>query len=208
MSPLAKPDRNKPGLCERFELWVDSRAISHRRLIEIALWLERSCVMHTPSWTILSFNEPCSWSRPKIRQKETTKHKLQTKHFASRLVSLYQKQNAHILTPTEFALPPTAGWGLGVDRLVMMLTDQYNIREVLTFPLMKDVKEGGHEERQDEHKEWLGLLWYFYRLMLLVVVEIFKLLSNRHLRSISSMSNHIACHLQLWVADRYKFQMP
>lgn len=49
----------------------------------------------------------------------------------------------------EFGLPPTAGWGLGIDRLVMMLTDQYNIKEVLTFPLMKDVKE----ERQMKELE-------------------------------------------------------
>ena len=33
------------------------------------------------------------------------------------------------------------GWGLGVDRLVMFLTDNYSIKEVLTFPFMKDVEE-------------------------------------------------------------------
>ena len=35
----------------------------------------------------------------------------------------------------------TGGWGLGVDRLVMFLTDNYSIKEVLTFPFMKDVEE-------------------------------------------------------------------
>ncbi|ORC86510.1 lysyl-tRNA synthetase [Trypanosoma theileri] len=37
----------------------------------------------------------------------------------------------------EHALPPTGGWGMGVDRLVMYLTSQSNIKEVLLFPAMK-----------------------------------------------------------------------
>ncbi|KAG9201473.1 lysyl-tRNA synthetase [Epicoccum nigrum] len=45
------------------------------------------------------------------------------------------------LNSLEFGLPPTGGWGLGVDRLVMFLTDNYSIKEVLTFPFMKDVEE-------------------------------------------------------------------
>ncbi|KRY55659.1 Lysine--tRNA ligase [Trichinella britovi] len=37
----------------------------------------------------------------------------------------------------EHGLPPTAGWGMGIDRLTMLLTDQNNIKEVLLFPAMK-----------------------------------------------------------------------
>ena len=37
----------------------------------------------------------------------------------------------------DYGLPPTAGFGLGVDRLVMLLTGQTSIREVLLFPTMK-----------------------------------------------------------------------
>ena len=37
----------------------------------------------------------------------------------------------------EYGLPPTAGWGVGVDRLAMFLSNKWNIKEVLLFPAMK-----------------------------------------------------------------------
>jgi len=42
------------------------------------------------------------------------------------------------LKAMEYGLPPTGGWGMGIDRMVMFLTDNYSIKEVLTFPFMKD----------------------------------------------------------------------
>lgn len=44
-------------------------------------------------------------------------------------------------TALEYGLPPTGGWGLGVDRLAMLLTDSQNIKEVLLFPAMKPQDE-------------------------------------------------------------------
>jgi len=40
----------------------------------------------------------------------------------------------------EHGLPPTGGWGLGIDRLVMFLTNSTNIKEVLLFPAMKPIE--------------------------------------------------------------------
>ncbi|CAG0887554.1 unnamed protein product [Cyprideis torosa] len=49
----------------------------------------------------------------------------------------------------EYGLPPTAGWGLGVDRLAMFLTDSNNIKEVLFFPAMRP-EDGRPKEETEE----------------------------------------------------------
>lgn len=41
------------------------------------------------------------------------------------------------VTALEYGLPPTGGWGCGVDRICMLLTDTNNIKEVMLFPAMK-----------------------------------------------------------------------
>ncbi|XP_018392992.1 PREDICTED: lysine--tRNA ligase [Cyphomyrmex costatus] len=48
-----------------------------------------------------------------------------------------QLVDENFCTALEYGLPPTAGWGMGIDRLTMFLTDSNNIKEVLFFPQMK-----------------------------------------------------------------------
>jgi lysyl-tRNA synthetase class 2 len=45
------------------------------------------------------------------------------------------------ITALEHALPPTGGFGLGIDRLTMFLSNKNNIKEVLLFPAMKPTDE-------------------------------------------------------------------
>jgi hypothetical protein len=47
------------------------------------------------------------------------------------------------VTALEYGLPPTGGWGIGVDRLTMFLSDKNNIKEVLLFPAMKPDASAG-----------------------------------------------------------------
>ncbi|PON92219.1 Lysine-tRNA ligase, class II [Trema orientale] len=106
MSPLAKWHRSRPGLTERFELFVNKREL---------------CNAYT------ELNDP----------------EVQRRRFAEQLKDRQSgDEEAMILdesycTALEYGLPPTAGMGMGIDRLTMLLTDSQNVKEVILYPPMR-----------------------------------------------------------------------
>ena len=65
-----------------------------------------------------------------------------------------QKENTptetEFIEALEYGLPPTAGWGIGLDRLVMLVAGKERIQEVIAFPLLKE--QGKEEGRGDGEK--------------------------------------------------------
>ncbi|CAM9193739.1 unnamed protein product [Ectocarpus sp. 6 AP-2014] len=106
MSPLAKYHRSRPGLTERFELFVCGRELCNAYTELNNPMVQRQRFLDQSKASVAGDDEA-------------------------------QVHDEEFCTAMEYGLPPTAGWGVGVDRLTMFLSDKNNIKEVLLFPAMK-----------------------------------------------------------------------
>ncbi|WP_430467501.1 lysine--tRNA ligase [Winogradskyella ouciana] len=111
MSPLCKEHRENPELTERFELMVCGKEIAN---------------------AYSELNDP-------IDQRERFEHQLELAKKGDDEAT--GTIDYDFLRALEYGMPPTSGMGIGMDRLIMFLTNNQSIQEVLFFPQMRPEKK-------------------------------------------------------------------
>lgn len=69
----------------------------------------------------------------------------------------FQMLDEDYIEALSYGMPPTAGWGLGVDRMVAFLANQHSIKDVILFPTMKPESSGPVQQAPDDADEQLTL---------------------------------------------------
>ena len=126
MSPLCKEHRDNPELTERFELMVCGKEIAN---------------------AYSELNDP-------IDQRERFEHQLKLAAKGDDEATEFIDED--FLRALEYGMPPTSGMGIGMDRLIMFLTNNQSIQEVLFFPQMRPERKA--VALSDEGKAVLNIL--------------------------------------------------
>ena len=128
MSPLCKEHRENPELTERFELMVCGKEIAN---------------------AYSELNDP-------IDQRERFEHQLKLAQKGDDEATEFIDED--FLRALEYGMPPTSGMGIGMDRLIMFLTNNQSIQEVLFFPQMRPEQKMPSFELNEEEKAVLAII--------------------------------------------------
>ncbi len=128
MSPLCKEHRDNPELTERFELMVCGKEVAN---------------------AYSELNDP-------IDQRERFEAQLKLSERGDDEATQFIDYD--FLRALEYGMPPTSGLGIGMDRLIMFLTNNASIQEVLFFPQMRPEKKTVEVELTAEEKGIIEIL--------------------------------------------------
>ncbi|MED6182557.1 Lysine--tRNA ligase, chloroplastic/mitochondrial [Stylosanthes scabra] len=125
ISPLAKPHRRSTGLTERFELFICGRELGN---------------------AFSELTDPIDQRgrlEDQVRQHEKKRAEAASRNADKKEGTENDDESYEVtldedfLTALEYGMPPASGMGLGIDRIVMLLTNSPSIRDVIAFPVLK-----------------------------------------------------------------------